>query len=158
MDERDIHWAIERLQTAYVHCIDNDRLEEWPDFFVDDCLYQIISASNHARGMPMGLVYADRRAMLQDRVAALRKANVYEPQRYRHLVSSLAVVEAQDLSAVKAESHYLVVRTMQGGDSSIFSVGRYRDTIDLSRGRPVFKTKRVIFDNERVDTLLAIPI
>lgn len=158
MDAQDIHFAVEQLQTAYARCIDADRLEEWPDFFAEDCFYQIISAGNHDRGLPMGLVYADSRNMLVDRVVALRQANIYEPQRYRHLVSSLAIVDASDLSAVRAESHYLVVRTMQGGDSEIFSVGRYADMIDLTGERACFREKRVIFDNERVDTLLAIPL
>lgn len=158
MQARDIHFAVEQLQTAYVRCIDSDRLEEWPEFFAEDCFYQIISAGNFARGLPMGLVYADSRDMLVDRVVALRQANVYEPQRYRHLVSSLAIVDAADLRAVRTEAHYMVVRTMQAGDSSIFSVGCYFDLIDLTGPRPVFREKRVVFDNERVDTLLAIPL
>ena len=158
MDARDIHFAVEQLQTAYVRCIDSDRLEEWPEFFTEDCFYQIISAGNHARGLPMGLVYADSRNMLVDRVVALRQANVYELQRYRHLVSSLAIVDAANLSAVRAETNYLVVRTMQGGDSSIFSAGCYFDLIDLTGPTPLFREKRVVFDNERVDTLLAIPL
>jgi anthranilate 1,2-dioxygenase small subunit len=158
MDAQAIHFAVEQLNTAYVRCIDSDRLEEWPDFFVEDCLYQIVSAGNEARGLPLGLVYADSRAMLTDRVAALRLANVYEPQRYRHLVSSLAILDARDLAAVRAEAHYLVVRTMQAGASEVFSVGRYVDVIDLTGKRPLLRERRVVFDNERIDTLLAIPI
>ena len=158
MDSHEIHFAIEQLQTAYVRCIDSDQLEEWPSFFAEACFYQIISAGNHDRGLPMGLVYADSRNMLIDRVVALREANIFEPQRYRHLVSSLAVLDVADLSAVRVESHYLVVRTMQGGSSEVFSVGRYLDLIDLNGPHPLFREKRVIFDNERVDTLLAIPL
>jgi len=144
--------------TAYVRCIDSDRLEDWPDFFTEDCLYEIISAENVERGLPVGLVYADSRNMLTDRVSALRLANIYEPQRYRHLVSSLAILDAADLSAVRAEAHYLVVRTMQAGGSSLFSAGRYADVIDLTGPRPLYREKRVIADNARIDTLLAIPI
>ncbi len=158
MDLRDIHFAVERLNTAYARCIDSNRLEEWPDFFAEDCLYQIISADSYARGLPLGLVYADSRAMLVDRVTALRDANIYEPQRYRHLVSSLAILDASDRRAVRAEAHYLVVRTMQAGDSTVFSVGRYADVIDLTGREPLFRERRVIFDSERVDTLLAIPL
>lgn len=158
MGPRDIHFAIDQLLTAYVRCIDSGRLEEWPDFFTEDCFYQIIPAGNEDRGLPMGLVYADSRNMLVDRVVALRQANIYEPQRYRHLVSSLAVLDATDLGAVRAEAHYLVVRTMQAGATEIFSAGRYADVIDLRGTKPLFREKRVIFDNERVDTLLAIPL
>jgi anthranilate 1,2-dioxygenase small subunit len=158
MKAHEVHYAAEQLMTAYVRCIDSDRLEDWPDLFTEDCLYEIISAENVERGLPVGLVYADSRNMLTDRVSALRLANIYEPQRYRHLVSSLAILDAADLSAVRAEAHYLVVRTMQAGASSLFSAGRYADVIDLTGPRPLYREKRVIADNTRIDTILAIPI
>ncbi len=60
------------LNSDYAACIDADRLEDWPDFFLDDCLYKITTADNRRRGYAAGIVYADSRAMLQDRVAALR--------------------------------------------------------------------------------------
>jgi 3-phenylpropionate/cinnamic acid dioxygenase small subunit len=149
---------VEQLNTAYARCIDTDRLEEWPDFFAEECLYQIISAENHERGLPLGLIFADSKAMLRDRVTALRQANIYEAQRYRHLVSSLVILDASDLSAVRAESHFLVVRTMQAGDSSVFAVGCFADIIDLSSPNHHFKAKQAILDSDRIDTLLAIPL
>ena len=77
---------IAELNAAYASAIDNDRLEEWPEFFVEDCLYKITSADNHRRGYAAGIVYADSRAMLRDRVTALRRANIYERQSYRHVI------------------------------------------------------------------------
>jgi len=77
---------VAELNAAYAATIDTDRLESWPDFFVEDCLYKITSADNHKRGHSAGVVYADSRAMLQDRVTALRTANIYERQSYRHIV------------------------------------------------------------------------
>jgi 3-phenylpropionate/cinnamic acid dioxygenase small subunit len=61
---------------AYAATIDADRLEAWPDFFVERCLYKITSADNRKRGYSAGIVYADSRAMLH--VTALRTANIYE--------------------------------------------------------------------------------
>jgi 3-phenylpropionate/cinnamic acid dioxygenase small subunit len=37
------------------------------------------------RGYGAGIIYADSRAMLRDRVTALRTANIYERQSYRHI-------------------------------------------------------------------------
>src|ERR1700722_15903193 len=82
---------LEELYTDYAHCLDNDALEAWPEFFVEACYYRITSAENFEAGLPIGIVYATSRAMLADRVMALRKANIYEPQRYRHLVSNLKI-------------------------------------------------------------------
>jgi 3-phenylpropionate/cinnamic acid dioxygenase small subunit len=75
---------VAELNAAYAATIDADRLEVWPDFFVEDCLYNITSAENHRRGYGVGIIYADSRAMLRDRVTTLRTANIYERQNYRH--------------------------------------------------------------------------
>ena len=71
---------VAQLNAEYARAIDDDRLEQWPGFFTDPCLYKITSADNHRRGLEAGLIYADSRGMLQDRVAALREANIYERQ------------------------------------------------------------------------------
>ena len=86
-------WELEQLFTDYVQCLDSDELERWPDFFTEDCFYRITSAENYEASLPLGLIYATSRNMLKDRVSALREANIYEPQRYRHLVSSIKIVE-----------------------------------------------------------------
>ena len=64
------------LNDRYARCIDEDQLEEWPDFFTQQCLYKITNADNFRRKLEAGLIYANTRGMLQDRVASLRKANV----------------------------------------------------------------------------------
>ena len=40
------------LNTEYADAIDADRLEEWPGLFLEQCLYKITTADNHARGLP----------------------------------------------------------------------------------------------------------
>lgn len=152
-----LQFAIERLQARYVSCIDDDRLEQWPGFFIEHCRYQIISAENYERKLPVGVFFADSRAMLSDRVAALREANVYEAQRYRHLVCA-TLITSRSGEIVTAQSNYQVVRVLQDGSTMIFSVGRYLDRINLNGGEPLFEEKLVVFDNRRIDTLLAIPI
>jgi len=55
---------VAQLNAEYARAIDDDRLEQWPDFFTDPCLYKITSADNHRRGLEAGLIYADSRGML----------------------------------------------------------------------------------------------
>jgi anthranilate 1,2-dioxygenase small subunit len=149
--------AVERLLARYVAAIDDDRLEEWPDFFVERCRYQIISSENYEQKLPIGVFFADSRGMLRDRVAALRQANIYEGQRYRHLVSATLIRE-EGAGLVTAQSNYIVVRIMHDGASTLFSTGRYLDRISLAAPEPLFLEKLVIFDSRRIDTLLAIPL
>ena len=148
--------AIEDLLARYVHAIDDDRLEEWPDFFTEHGRYRITTAENHKAGLPLCIVQADSRAMMRDRIAALRHANIYEAQGYRHTVSAM-LTKALSTNVFEAISNFIVVRIMHDGTSMLFATGRYVDRIvigDVAR----FEERLVVLDSRRVDTLLAIPL
>ena len=49
MTNRELRFEAEELLDRYVQCLDEDRLEEWPDFFVEKCVYKIISRVNVER-------------------------------------------------------------------------------------------------------------
>jgi len=153
----ELQLAVENLLARYVHAIDDDRLEEWPDFFVEQGRYRITTAENFERKLPLPIVYADSRAMLRDRVSALRHANIYEAQRYRHTVSS-TLIERIDAHSARATSNFQVVRIMHTGESTLFAGGRYLDRIRLDAKDPRFEEKIVVLDSRSVDTLLAIPL
>ena len=140
---------LEELYTDYVHCLDADELERWPDFFTEDCFYRITSAENYEAGMPLGLILATSRNMLKDRVSALREANIYEPQRYRHLVSSIKILDDQG-ETLDLTLNFLVVRTMQEGDMTLFAAGRYLDQVRREDGIWKFARKNVVLDSRRV--------
>src|SRR5437764_4805882 len=124
LDEIARRLELETLYTDYAACLDSDALERWPDFFIEDCAYRITSAENYEAGLPLGLIYATSRNMLKDRVSALREANIYEPQRYRHLISGV-LIEREDGGALDMTANFLVVRTMQDGGMILFAAGRY---------------------------------
>jgi anthranilate 1,2-dioxygenase small subunit len=148
---------LESLYADYAHCLDNDALEDWPDFFTDDCRYRITSAENFEAGLPLGVVYATSKGMLVDRIMALRKANIYEPQRYRHSISAIKIgAEEEDVLPVVA--NLLVVRIMQDGAMSLFAVGRYVDRLVRQGDTWKFAKKDVVLDSRQIDTLLAIPL
>jgi 3-phenylpropionate/cinnamic acid dioxygenase small subunit len=153
----ELQLTVESLLAGYVHAIDDDRLEEWPEFFAEDAHYRITTAENLERNLPLPIVYADSRAMLRDRVAALRNANIYEAQRYRHIVSS-TLVERIDAHTARAVSCFQVVRIMRTGESMLFASGRYLDRIRLDGDSAVFEERIVVLDSRNIDTLLAIPL
>ena len=68
MDDTGMRQGVHELIAAYVDCIDDDRLEEWPDFFVDQCRYLITSRESHIAGYRHAVVYATSKGMLKDRV------------------------------------------------------------------------------------------
>jgi anthranilate 1,2-dioxygenase small subunit len=145
------------LYADYAHCLDNDALEEWPEFFVDDCAYHITSAENFEAGLPLGIVYATSKAMLVDRVMALRKANIYEPQRYRHVIGAIKI-GAEEAGGFSVIANFITVRTMQDGAMMLFAAGRYVDRVVRQSGAWKFAKKDVVLDSRQIDTLLAIPL
>lgn len=145
------------LLADYAACIDADDLERWPEFFTAEAKYRVTTEFNHAQGHALGMIDARNRNMLEDRVAALRQANIYEPQRYRHIVSVVRL-GGRDGDLLKAEAGFIVVRTMIDGSQELFVAGRYLDTVDISGERPLFAAKLVVLDSDKIDTLLAIPL
>jgi len=153
MNAREI---VEDLHSRYSHAIDDDRLEDWPALFTEDGKYRIATAENEARGLPLPVLSCDSRAMLRDRVQSLRHANIYEPQSYRHIISSI-VLEQLDEKRVKSMASFLVIRIMQDGATIVFASGRYLDRIVLTP-EPLYEERVVVCDSRRFDTLLAIPL
>ncbi len=145
------------LQHRYVHALDNNLLEQWPDFFVEECRYEIISKENSDRGLPAPIMLCRNRRMLRDRIYSLRHANIFEAHTYRHAVSGLVVTDTRG-DEVSSVSSYVVINTGLAGESTVFQAGCYHDTVVKEAGLWRYKSKRVVYDTSRVATLLATPI
>ena len=148
---------IVELNAVYARAIDTEQFEEWPRLFHDPCLYKVTTADNVAKGMESGLIYADTRGMLEDRISSLRKVNIYERQRYRHIVG-LPVVLGEIDGAADVETPFLIVLIMREGNMDLFATGCYRDRIKPdATGALRFAERIVVCDGQRFDTLVAIP-
>jgi anthranilate 1,2-dioxygenase small subunit len=161
MQNRELRDTIEELCHAYVQCIDDDRLEEWPDFFTDNCLYQIVPRENAAQDLPIALMYCDSRGMLQDRVVAHRKANLFAPHVYRHLLSAIRIT-GQEGDDVTVRSNWAVFRTsldpIRYGTTEVYCVGECRDKVVFVEGVAKFKERIVIVDTSQIQSLLVTPL
>lgn len=154
----DIRERITRLMTDYSAAIDNDQLESWPDFFVQNCFYSVLSRSNHEAGRLAGFIYCDNRDMLVDRIRSLRSANVYQPHLYRHVISPPRIV-AMTGDLVRAETNYVLIRTsLPDGAMTVFSTGRYLDDIVFDGPVAKFQRRVAVTDSDMIDMLLVIPI
>jgi len=149
--------GVHDLIAEYCECIDEDRLEAWPELFADPCRYLVISRANHEAGLRQGVMYAASRGMLLDRVFSIRRANIFEPHRYRHVVGPTRIKSADQGVAV-VHTHFLCVRIMHDGATSLFASGRYLDQIDVITTPYRFKERIVALDSDKIDTLLAIPL
>jgi 3-phenylpropionate/cinnamic acid dioxygenase small subunit len=155
----ELQLAVQDLNARYIQTIDDNKLELWPDFFIENGRYRVTTAENFDRGLPLAMIYATSRAMLRDRVRSLRDANVYEAQRYRHIIGP-ALLGARDPGNVHAQTSFLIARIMHTGETMLFASGRYHDliVIDEAGRATAFAEKTVILDSRLIDTLLAIPL
>jgi 3-phenylpropionate/cinnamic acid dioxygenase small subunit len=149
--------ALCAFNADYAHVIDSDALEQWPQFFTTDCRYRITHWENEREGLPAGIVYADSRAMLEDRIAALRGANIYERQRYRHILGVPRVVHA-DGDGAQASTPFMVARIMANGETVLFASGEYQDRFTVQDGRLLLAERVAVCDSTVTDTLLALPL
>jgi anthranilate 1,2-dioxygenase small subunit len=157
MEDLAVRLGIHELIAAYVDCIDEDRLEDWPDFFVQQCRYVVTSRASHEAGLPHGVIYAASRGMLADRVTALRQANIFEPHHYRHIVGPTRI-ERVDETVAQVRSNFIAVRIMHDGEMHLFAAGRYLDRIDLTSQPYRFIERLVVLDSQKIDSLLVIPL
>jgi anthranilate 1,2-dioxygenase small subunit len=153
----DILATIVRAQSAYIRCLDTDRLEEWPGFFGNPCLYKITTAANERDGLDGAIIFANSPGMLHDRVSALREANVYERQSYRHILGQPMILDERE-GVYRCETPFVVVRILLDGDTDLFATGVYRDQYVLDDNSAKLRERIVVCDSSRIDTLLAIPL
>lgn len=145
------------FNAAYAETIDSDRLEEWPSFFTERCHYRVTHAENEKEGLAAGIVFADSRAMLEDRVAALREANIYERQRYRHLMGA-PLIDASGDASPRVRTPFLVARIMATGETSVFATGVYKDRFVTTPAGMKLAERVVVCDSTVTDTLMALPL
>lgn len=157
MADDGVRLGIQELIAAYADCVDDDRLEEWPDFFVDDCRYLVTDRESHEAGLRHGVIYCASRGMLQDRVTTLRRVLVFEGHRYRHLVGPTRILSLDGKTA-ETRSNFFVARIMHTGETSLFATGRYLDRIDVRSPPYRFIERLVVLDSQKIDTLLVIPL
>lgn len=145
------------LLARYGAVIDAAQYEEWLGLFAAECRYQVMPRENWQLGLPVALILCDSRAMLEDRILALREANKYNIHTDRHIIGLPRIVGAEGAGVV-VEASFAVFQTDAEGESRLFATGLYRDTLVLAEGEPKIADKLVLLDTFAVPHLLASPL
>lgn len=145
------------LLERYAHALDDDRVEEWSGFFEADAVYQITTRENVAAGRPIGIVLCEGRGMMDDRVKALRIANIFESHTHRHVLGR-PLIEPRADGGCDVRSSFVIYRTMYTGATEVFAVGRYDDVLQPGPQGWKFAQRRVVLDSRLLDTLLVYPL
>ena len=146
--------AICDLLAEYGALIDMAQFDEWLDLFAEECRYQIVPRENFDHGLPAALVFCDSRAMLEDRIRALREANKYNIHTDRHVIGLPRIVG----DGLMVEAPFAVFQTDQEGETRLFATGLYRDRFEILGQRLKIRDKLILLDTFAVPSLLATPL
>jgi len=142
------------LLAEYGALIDTAKFEEWLGLFAEECRYQIVPRENFDRALPVALVFCDSRAMLVDRIRALRGANKYNIHTDRHVIGLPRIFD----DGLMVEAPFAVYQTDQEGETRLFATGLYRDRLEPVGQHLKIRDKLILLDTFAIPTLLATPL
>jgi 3-phenylpropionate/cinnamic acid dioxygenase small subunit len=147
---------LENLYADYAEAIDGGTLEHWPDFFVDPCLYRIVSKENFDKGLPLSLMRCESLGMLKDRAFASEKLNVYGPRAWRHAITQIRAELQGEEIAVRA--NFAVFETLHDEHTRILCTGAYRDRLVRTPAGLKFREKICVYDAALIPGSIVMPI
>lgn len=156
-DDVALQLEVERLYTTYATAIDDLRLDDWCALFCEDCFYTIQPRDNYDRGLPLAIMRCESRAMLADRVRAIRETMMYEPRYIRHQITNVRIDKTSP--SIEAQANYSVFEVLPDELPKILSVGRSIDRIEREAdGALRFREKRVVYDSVLVPNSIIYPL
>jgi anthranilate 1,2-dioxygenase small subunit len=156
-ETREVRMEIEEFHAAYCWTLDCGDVESWPEYFTDDAVYRITARENADAGLPVGLVYADSKAMIRDRAFALKHTQMYAPRTLQHFVTNVRVLQVKG-EEIRAQSNYLLLQTLVDGPTTIQQSGRYYDTFLRATGRLLLRERQCIYDTVLIANDLVLPV
>jgi anthranilate 1,2-dioxygenase small subunit len=155
--DQSVRLMLEDFLNDYCHQLDDGNVDAWTGFFADDGRYQVTTRENVEAGYPLGIIYCEGRGMMEDRIRALKTANIYEKHDYCHTLGRPHIWR-EDCELYRVRVNFILHRTMHDGKAELFATGKYLDLISHTPTGLAFKERRVIIDSRRIDTLLVVPI
>ena len=153
----ELRLDVEEFYARYAECLDGGRLQQWPEFFLESCVYRITTRRNLRLGPDQDLVSLSSRSGMIDRIVAIGQSEDYEPHTQRHFVSSFRI-QAASAEELRAQANFQILRTFPERRSEYFISGCYNDRIAISNGRLNFREKICVLDSDVPPEPLDYPI
>ncbi|HUL93478.1 MAG TPA: nuclear transport factor 2 family protein [Burkholderiales bacterium] len=153
----ELRLDVQEFYARYAECLDGGRLQQWPEFFLESCIYRITTRRNLRLGPDEDLVTLSSRAAMFDRIVAVGQSEDYEPHTQRHTISNFRVQAASE-SELRAQANFQILRTFPERRSEYFVSGSYSDRIAVSAGRLNFREKICVLDSDVPPDSMIYPI
>lgn len=149
--------AIAEFLERYCHTLDDGSVDDWSAYFEQDGVYRVTTRENVEANRPIGIVLCEGRGMMDDRIKALKIANIFESHTFRHMVGR-PIVEPEFEGRFTVRSSFSVFRIMYTGKTDLFATGRYEDVVSVSENGIQFAERSVVLDSRLLDTLMVYPL
>ena len=153
----ELRLDVEEFYARYVECLDGGRLQQWPEFFLESCVYRITTRRNLRLGPDQDLVALSTRVAMMDRIVAIGQSEDYEPHMLRHFVSNFRIQAASE-SELRAQANFQILRTFPERPTEYFVSGSYSDRIAISAGRLHFREKICVLDSDVPPDSMVYPL
>jgi 3-phenylpropionate/cinnamic acid dioxygenase small subunit len=153
----ELRLDVQEFYARYAECLDGGRLQQWPEFFLESCVYRITTRRNLRLGPDEDLVHLSARTAMIDRIVAIGQSEDYEPHMQRHIVSNFRVQAASE-SELRAQANFQILRTFPERRTEYFVSGSYSDRIAVSAGRLNFREKICVLDSDVLPDSMIYPI
>lgn len=148
---------VEAFHAEYCAALDENDIERWPEFFTKDCFYRVTERENADLNLPVGLIYAEGRAMLQDRAVAIGRTQMFAPRNLLHMISNIRILSVS-VDAISAVANYLLLQTLVEGPTTIHQAGRIYDRFVRVDGGLLIKERQAVYDTAIIANDLVYPI
>jgi len=153
----ELRLDVEEFYARYAECLDGGRLQQWPEFFLESCVYRITTRRNLRLGPDQDLVSLSSRVAMIDRILATGQSEDYEPYMLRHLVSNFRIQAASE-SELRAQANFQILQTFPERRTEYYVSGSTSDRIAISAGRLHFREKICVLDSDVPPDSLVYPI
>jgi 3-phenylpropionate/cinnamic acid dioxygenase small subunit len=153
----ELRFEVQEFYFRYAECLDGGRLQQWPEFFLDSCLYRIATRRTLRLGSDEDLMFLTSRTSMRDRIIALGQSEDYEPHTQRHTISNFRM-QAASGEELRVQANFYVLRTFPDRRSEYFVSGYYNDRVAISAGRLNFREKICVLDSDVPPESLVYPI
>jgi 3-phenylpropionate/cinnamic acid dioxygenase small subunit len=148
--------AIRDFYDDYYGVLDDVRLEVWPAFFTETCVYRVIPRENFEAAYTLSTIYAESRGMLVDRVMGLTRTQMFAPRYYRRFPGPLRIV-AHEEGAVRVRHNLLMVQTLIDKPTEIVLSAVCHDVLVPADTGLKLQERIVVFDSEMLPNSLIYP-
>ena len=155
---RELRAAVEDFNTEYCAVLDSGMVEQWPAFFTEDAIYRVTARENADAGLPVGLVYAEGRAMLHDRAAAIARTQMYAPRSTLHLCGNVRILSQDPDGTFIAHTNFVLLQTLVEGPTTVHLAGRYYDRFDRQGSELKLRERQVVYDTTMIATDVVYPV